>query len=370
MKTYVFILIILSSCFNGPVESEKKQVLEILWSKTTNIVDVPNVQPLVIKNSQIVYAGEVELVSLDANEGSELWRTNIDGSRNLESTILLYDKSSGRIASNHYEEFKVWGASTGEVIYTLTNEDGILAFRRGRNTLVNNGYGFVGDTLDAYVINTDGSIRFKLSADFGTLAVGYGDFKFFLAQAKTIHGALTLGKIRAFDSQAGDSLWIYETDKGGFGISSPILENGVLYAGTTGNSPENTFVALDAETGTLIWEYFNSEILTRSFVLGPKDLYVNTGGKLIALNKENGQNLWAFEWNSSAGLIKPVYLNGYIYHSDHNRLFVVDAETGELVHEESSPGGFIWHVAASSDKIFVQTSNQLIAYQPWHLRED
>lgn len=371
MRIYILFLIVMTSCFEAPVEPKEEQVLKVLWAMNTNNIAVPNVQPLVIQNSQIVYAGEVELVSLDVENGEEAWTAPIDGSRNLESTVLLYDESSGRIASNHYEEFKVWDANTGKSIYTLTDEDGILAFRRGRNTLVNDGYGFVGDTLDAYVVNVDGSIRFEISVDFGTLGVAYGGLKLFLAQSKTLTGALTLGKIRAFNSETGDSLWVYETNKSGFGNSSPIIENGILYAGTTGNSPENAFVALDVETGDLIWEQ-TDKVWTFNFIVGPKYVYVNTGGTLVALNKTNGQIIWRFEWSSSAALIRPIYLNDYIYHSDHNRLFVVDAETGELVHTEPVPngGGFFWHLAVSEDKLFAQTSTQLIAYQPWHLRKN
>jgi outer membrane protein assembly factor BamB len=348
---------------------EEVEELKVYWHKDTNTIDVPDAPPLVIENSKIVYSGETELVALETNNGEEIWRATLDGSDGLESVVLLYDKKLNRVVSNHYKTFRTWNAETGESIFTLSSEDGILAFRRGRNTLVNDGYGFVGDTLDAYVINTDGSIRFKISADFGTLAVGYGKRIFFLAQAKTVHGALTLGKIRAFDSNLGDSLWVFETDKSGFGISSPIVDEGALYAGTVGNSPENTFVALDVETGELIWEYTNSEILTRSFVIGPKHIYVASVADVHALDKTTGQRVWKFDRETTT-LVKPVYLEGYLYHSDHGSLFVINGETGELVHEEPSPGGFLWHIAASSDKIFVQTSSQLIAYQPWHLRDN
>lgn len=370
MKTHIFILIIISSCFQGPVEPKKDQELEVIWIVQTNNIDAPSTIPLVIANKeQIVYTGEVDLVALNMNSGEEVWRANIDGERALESIVLLYDESSGRIASNHYEEFKVWDANTGEPIYTLTDEDGILAFRRGRNTLVNDGYGFVGDTLDAYVVNADGSIRFEISVDFGTLGVAYGGLKLFLAQSKTLTGALTLGKIRAFDSRTGDSLWIYETNKSGFGNSAPIIENGILYASTIGNSATEIAVALDVETGGEIWKYESDYIFTRNSALGPRHYYVNTGGSLAALNKENGNLVWRVEWMGT-DFNKPVYLDGYVYHVRDHELLIIDDESGEVVHREPVPdgGGFFWHVAVSSDKVFAQTSRQLIAYQPWHLR--
>lgn len=109
---------------------------------------------------------------------------------------------------------------------------------------------------------------------------------------------------------------------------------------------------------------------TRNTSLGPIHFYVNTGGSLAALNKQNGELEWRVEWLST-DFNKPVYLEGYVYHVRDTELLIIDDTNGEVVHREPVPDGtFFWHVAASSDKIFAQTSNQLIAYQPWHLRDN
>ena len=368
----IFPMALFISCIQ-PTYSPPEEVeeLKIFWHKETNLIDAPDAQPLVIEESKLIYTGELELVAIDSKNGDEIWRGIIDNERALVCEKLVFDEKRRRIITNHKKDIKIWDSETGESIVTLTKEDGVQSFNLGRHAVLEDGYAIIGDTLDAYVINPDGSIRFSVQFEFASAGLAYLNNKLFMTMGKTITGALTKGKIIAFDVQTGDSLWSYITDNSGFTRAEPIISNSILYAGTVGNSPENTFVALNSETGELIWEFSNSEILTRSFVLGPKYVFVNTGGKLIALNKINGQKVWVFEWNSSAGLIKPVYLEGYIYHSDHNRLFVIEGETGELVHEEPLPegGGFFWHVAASSDKVFAQTSNQIIAYQPWHLRD-
>lgn len=97
--------------------------------------------------------------------------------------------------------------------------------------------------------------------------------------------------------------------------------------------------------------------------------YVNASGWLYAINKTDGSIAWSvtFEGSSFGNIVD---INGYVYHARSNEIIIVNDETGEVVHRESVPDGtYFWHVAASSDKVFAQTSRQLIAYQPWHLRE-
>jgi outer membrane protein assembly factor BamB len=371
MKHILILLLAMTSCVANNSDKPEVTMLKVLWSKQTNNIDAPDAKPLVIENSVVVYYGEVDLVAVSTETGKEQWRGVIDGQRALTSDVLLYDKNRKRVLSNHMKDVKVWDSETGNNIYTLSDEDGIQAFVLGKHTILNDGYGIIGDTLDAYILEPDGSIKYTIQVPFASAGLAFWSDKLFMTQAKTVHGALTLGKIRAFDAQTGDSLWSYDTENGGFVRAAPIVENGILYAGAVGNSPIKEFVALDAETGEVIWRQ-TDWVRTDNFLVGPKYVYVNTGGTLAALDKVNGSIAWRFEWTSSAGLVTPVYLEGYVYHSDHNRMFVLDGETGELVHEEPVPegGSYFWHLAVSSDKLYAQTSRQLIAYQPWHLREE
>jgi len=375
MKNIFLILLIIASCSNNPANSKKNDEinLESLWIKNTNNIAAPKTPPLVIEGSKVIYTGEVELKALDIDDGTELWSGIIDNEISLVSYILVFDNELNRVLSNHKESFKAWDTDTGELIFSLGKNHDIEAWGVGRNSLINNGYGVVGDTLDAYALNIDGSIRFKIDTDYETSGVSYSEAKIFLSQGKNIHGELTLGKIRAFNSNSGDSLWTYYTTNSGFIWSSSIVEEKILYAGTWGNSPKREVTALNSESGEVIWKYITDDQMeyTESILVGLNYVYSGAGGTLLALDKQTGKKAWRFDWTSST-LVRPVYLEGYVYHSDHNRLFVLDAETGELVHEEPLPegGGFFWHLAVSSDKLFAQTSRQLIAYQPWHLREE
>lgn len=364
---YVIILVLISSCFGeNPTNIEDpKMKMNKIWQIETHNIEVPSAQPIIIGDSLLIFTGELSLRAVRTLNGETKWRGEIDDENALNTKVMLFE--GGRIISAHKNSVLGWDYETGGLSLKINKQDQISVFPRGRNTIVNGGFAFIGDTLDAYLINSNGDLRFAIDVEFGSLSLGYENLKVFLGQTNTITGALTRGKIRAFDSQSGEGLWVYETDNGGF-EESPFIENGVLYAGAIGNSPVNEVVALHAETGELIWRQ-TDYVWTQTMSMSDKYLYINTGVSLAALNKIDGSIAWRYEWTSFSGA-EPVYLEGYVYHTDHNQLFVIDDSNGKLVHSEPVPqGGFyFWHVAASSDKIFAQTSRQLIAYQPWHLR--
>lgn len=359
-----------TECKSPPEDTRKNTVLTVLWATETDIIVAPTFNPYIIDNEKIIYAGEIQLVSLNTKDGTEEWRGEVNGEEALRSKTLQHNENL--ILSAHRGSILGWSKKDGEQVIKLTREDGILVFDRGRNLSIDNGFAFVGDTLDAYIINSDGSTRLTIDVDLQTRGLAYEDQKLFLAQFEDIHGLLSIGKIRAFDTQTGDSIWTYSTNKSGFLTAGPTIEDGILYAGALGNSPEHVFVALDPKTGAVIWEYINEEIYTYSFAMGAKNIFVNNGSAIIALDKKTGVQVWKYEWISASILVEPVYLEGYVYHSDHGKIFILDAETGELKHEEFVPkgNGYFWKLAVSKDKLFAQTSSQLIAYEPWHLREE
>lgn len=371
MKAFEIVLIVLfvSACFGeNPTEIEKpKPELNMIWQIDTNIIDAPSAPPLIVDDSVLIITGELSLRAQRISDGKTKWKSEIDGKNALDTKVLLLQDDT--IVSAHKNKILGWNKIKGRIILEIKEQDKVSVFPRGRNTVVDNGFAFIGDTLDAYVINASGKIRFRIDVDFGSLSSGYVNQKVYLGQTKTINGALTLGRIRAFDSQTGDSIWVYNTNNGGFN-ESILIKGGILFSGSFGNSPLNEVVALNAETGEVIWRYESDYIYTRAFALGPEHVYVNTGGSLAALNKQTGELEWRVEWLGTAST-KPVYLGGYVYHTNYSELMVIDDKTGSVVHREPSPDGTaIWHLAASSDKIFAQTSRQLIAYQPWHLREE
>ncbi|MBO6620422.1 MAG: PQQ-like beta-propeller repeat protein [Balneola sp.] len=364
----IFLVVLFISCIQPTysLPEEAKELLK-LW-------EVPHGTagdaPPIIHEDKVIMSGGLFVYALEEETGEEIWKYQFEDDNILEGEVFLIN--GNQVAVAHTDKIRAWNISDGNLEWEFDYKIKELKPRlTGNHIAFNENYGFSGEKNQIFILDKTGSKTYikKLDVKYSVQNVFYFSNKIYVGQGNTVTGLLTLGRITVLNAQNGDSLWAYNTNKSS--VSAAIkIENEILYAGTVGNSPKNTFVALNAESGELIWEHSNSEILTRSFVIGPKYIYIAGVADIYALDKVTGERKWKFDRTSST-LVKPVYLDGYVYHSDHHSLFVIDGETGELVHEEPLPegGGFFWHVAASSDKIFAQTSNQLIAYQPWHLRD-
>ena len=367
-----FSILFMLSCPNTPkVEGETK--LNVIWRAPTNLVDSPKPDLLIINNENLVYSGEKELTAISIENGDLIWRGEIEEERALYNwNEMLYDSKQQRIVSTHYDNVIVWNAINGQKLYELSDStDGIDASRVGFHTLLNDGYAIVGSQTDIYVFNWDGTLRREYNIDWKSRSVTFNQNTFYTGQSNTVNGGLTQGRIRAFNAAMGDSLWTYQTDNGGF-YEKIYVEDGVVYGGTRGNSPNSEVVALDAKTGAVVWQYITDNPLEYADYFLVTDEYVFTRGTgyAFALDKQTGERLWGFGWGSTTS-VNLVYLEGYLYLSNRGAVYVLDAETGELLHTEPSPpgDGYIYKLGVSENKLFVQTGASIIAYQPWHLRE-
>lgn len=371
MKNLIFILIFLSSCFGSPVDQkdDKEKELVILWQYVYEVIGFPEAPPLV-SGDKVYMSGDQYLTQLRKTDGSASWRTLVDTERPLRGQKFLHHEE--QVAAVHDGVIKGWNKVTGEQVWEYIYSDSLEPRRNGNIDETENGYVFSALNSKLFILSQNGELLLEKQLDnaYSVMGVSYANGKFYLGQRNTVNGALTLGRITALDAQKGDSLWAFDTDQGGFTWAAPIVEDGIVYAGSIGNSEGEIAIALNAETGEEIWRQ-TEFIWTFNSALGPDHFYINTSGSLAALDKKTGNIDWRAEWSSSAHS-SPVYLAGYVYFTNYSELMVINDETGEVVHREPVPdvGGFFWHLAVSKDKLFAQTSSQLIAYQPWHLREE
>tara|TARA_R110002124_G_scaffold252177_1_gene417416 strand:- start:22 stop:1137 length:1116 start_codon:yes stop_codon:yes gene_type:complete len=369
LKVIVISIFLLSiSCLGSPTEPPTKKDVELsqLWNFEHGTVGAA---PPIIYDDKVIMSGGLFVYALDEETGDEIWKQQFEDDNILKGQVFLINGNQVVVA--HIDKIRAWNVMTGNSEWEFDYDTNEVKPRLiGSHISFEDKYGFTSEQSKFFTLNKCGqliSIK-ELDKKFDVQGLLYYENKVYVAQKQSVTGALTLGRITALNGETYDSLWSYNTEKGGFINVAPIVENGVVYAGTIGNSPTDIAVALNAETGEVIWENETDYFFTRSTNLGPKYFYVNTGGSLAALNKENGKLEWRVEWMGT-DFNKPVYLEGYVYHVRDSEMLIINDTTGEVVHREPVPDGtFFWHIAASSDKIFAQTSRQLIAYQPWHLR--
>lgn len=334
----------------------------------------------VVHEDKIIMSGGLFVYALKEETGEEIWKDQFEDDNILQGRLFLIN--GNQIAAAHIDKIRAWDISNGSLEWEFEYEENQIRPKLiGKNISFRNKYAFISENGNRFdytseiskpfiVDKTGGKEKTKnLDNAYRVTGLSYYEDQIFVSQSNTITGAKTVGRFTILDAQSLDSLWVYNTEKNG--ITQPIkIEDDVLYINKGGNSPEYSFLAMDTETKEILWEYNTHQYFCEYFITGPKRIFTKAGSSLTAFNKNTGNLEWTYSRISST-LVKPIYMEGYIYHSDHGSLFIIDAETGELVHEEPNPGGgYLWHLAVSKDKIFVQTSTKLFAFQPWHLRSD
>jgi len=149
--------------------------------------------------------------------------------------------------------------------------------------------------------------------------------------------------------------WIWPMRDGGTNQPSPLAYRGTIYLNNTGGIIQ----ALDGRDGSLIWEHrLEDNVSMRGMALHEDKLYMQSAGRLIALDARTGETAWNVQMpdgrSSSSG---PLVANGVVIQGmggcsryEEQKCFIsgYDAKTGEQLWRFSTiavstdPGGDSW----------------------------
>lgn len=137
----------------------------------------------------------------------------------------------------------------------------------------------------------------------------------------------------ALDAQTGEVLWEYIFEQGKKAPSRMFQKNVVLHDGTVYVGAPFWVYSLDGETGNLLWKYKTNAQYVQLALAGD-NLIALTGG-VICLHKETGEILWEITddtWNEkfySDTILLEGLKEGDSYHA------LIDAKTGETIWKEN-----------------------------------
>ncbi len=147
-----------------------------------------------------------------------------------------------------------------------------------------------------------------------SLGIGVGEAGLGEAAPLVVDGVMYIaagsGTVKALNAETGEEIWGYQPKSNerldaeccGKTTSSVAVGEGRVYVG----NPDTTLTALDQKTGEIVWEkevadweqgyrmtsaplYYNGKIYT-----GVTEGSGGMGGYIVALDAENGRNLWGF----------------------------------------------------------------------------
>jgi len=360
-----FIIILYSCEFQNNGKGNPEEPLRLLWEYPYDFKGYgPHSAPEVIHDSLIIMAGDENISCLYQETGKLKWKTKVAENNSASMRNILFNDNS-LYGWQDRVGIMTWDIHTGKELWNYKFNDGDFVTRF--TAISDHSYILpaFNDTMNWYwSFNNDGSINYKKRIRGTAWSITYRNNKLFTGQGWH-QGSNGVGRITCFNSANGDSLWSYDTKFGGFFQVKTVIENGILYCGTVYGHPNSVVVALDLETGKELWTH--GSFPCHGLLLEGNLLFSNSSLDLYAINKYNGEMVWSTRLTGGDDENNSIaYFDGYIYHPHSGYLFILKAETGEIVYKLRSPDkSWVYKVSTGAGKVFVQSGRHLYAYAPY-----
>jgi eukaryotic-like serine/threonine-protein kinase len=270
--------------------------------------------PAVVGDTLYFVSSAGSLAALDIKTGQPKWVYAIEYERKFEAKNLHGLPSAAQTIPDAWDMFtsspavangKVYFGSGDGNVYAVDAQSGTLLWKFSTKDVVHSSPAVVNNTV--YIGSWD-SYLYAIDAD-----TGQEKWSFKSGEDNTIHnqvgfqsspavvdGTVYIGcrdaHVYAIDAATGRKKWDYPTSKS-WVIGTPAVRDGLVYAGTSDSS---RFMALDAKTGRLRFEFKAGAYMFSSAALAGNLAYVGDhNGRLYALDAKTGKLAWEFQTEAS-----------------------------------------------------------------------
>ncbi len=146
-------------------------------------------------------------------------------------------------------------------------------------------------------------------------------------------------------------------------LSSPVVENGIVYFG----SGDSHIYALDANSGKEIWKYRTGDVVHSSPAISNGIVYCGSfDGKLYALDAKTGLEIWSYQSGIDNKLhlmigiqSSPSVINGVVYFGSRDAyVYAVEAISGKLKWKQKFGGSWMpSSPAVTKDRLYIGSSD-------------
>ena len=325
---------------------------EVVWTMPKTDPYDNHVQPI-IDGDRAFVSTDGRLFALDLGTGEEQWSVQIgreaeslhaDGDRlylHVGGAVRAFEKATGRA---------VWTASLDDIGGSAFNklaDDGEHLYL-GRRGAVQQIHRTDGTLSRRYVLSGLPSVGQPETEGVFDVAVGEGLLVAPVNQVVLGDSVAIRGGVYGFDTATGEERWRYEVPllpRPGPYHSYPAVGavGAVITGGLVVVSASSRMLALDAETGEVVWDHVFDPELSGVWV-GPtvagEGVYVGTvTQRAHRLDLHSGEIVWS---RLTDGSMQPTITvrDGRVYFTNNGwgELWVLDEETGEPVWHGRPPG--------------------------------
>ena len=377
MRRACFTLLLVGGCGLLTSPDDKPpilQVMKLLWEIPYEFVGTAvTATPLMLGDSLVIMSAGKEILAVNQQTGTVRWRSFVSDKTNIQTDEFKTD--GYRVFASHVEDIRAYSLADGSIQWKtdmVTERGGFwsheMTYSAGKVMIA--GYRTV-YALDALTGSMIWSKNLQLRGVLGdtkmydgSIIVG-GSYGFDDSSGKLIG---SIGKLYSLNVATGDTNWTV-TMRGDGAAYAPVIEDGVIYVGTAFPFSSASFEAFDARTGARKWSYYTpNEGWDYNYAIVVGDKVIANAGPyhVAAFNKHTGQLLWRTFLMEDAESRKLHFYNGYIYHTQGWNLFVIDPETGRVVHRMKGPKGqALVTIAVGNGRVFVQGHPSLMCFEAY-----
>tara|TARA_B100000035_G_C21037096_1_gene571653 strand:+ start:6613 stop:7902 length:1290 start_codon:yes stop_codon:yes gene_type:complete len=278
----LFVALITSSCFFGPVKELKYQI-EDSFDEGESLTE-----PKKISNFQQTKSTEI------------IWKSKLEGNLEHTTTYLLQKKDM------------LFAISSSGNLTAFNSEDGLVKWTKNFNVQVSSGLSgndsiVVFTSQDGYIYCVDFEGKLLWKAFFGRI----------LSPPLVLKELLVLRRddnlFASFDTLEGNIVWKYQAPSASLTLNSQgkmIFSDGVVYSGL----PNAKLIALEATSGLLIWEATISrpkgtsdidklnDITSQPVIDNSLIFTVSMNGDVACLDRKTSEILWTRPLSSFVGI--------------------------------------------------------------------
>jgi len=270
--------------------------------------------PAVIGGTVYFVSSAGALAALDASTGKPKWVFAAEFERKFEAKNLHGYPSPAQtipdawdiwISSPAVANGKVYFGSGDGGVYAVNAETGTVEWKFSTKDVVHASPAIVDNVV--YIGSWDSNL-YAIDAE-----TGQQKWAFQAGVDNTIHNQVGFqsspsvvdgvvyvgcrdGHVYAIDAASGHKKWDYPTSKSWVN-GTPAVRDGVVYVGTSDSA---RFMALDAKTGRLHWNFNARAYMFSSAALAGDLAYVGDhNGKLYAVDTRTGNLAWEFQTEAS-----------------------------------------------------------------------
>lgn len=301
---------------------------------------MPSSWPGITVDGDTVYvAYNPHVYALRLDNGREIWRFPNEPDNSLTIFAAPVMTEDGQLLAGGYNHiFYSLDPDTGQENWRnedmdnlwigspLVTEEGIYA-PNGNHTL--------------YALDFDGDIIWEYESGEPLWATPVTD-------GETLYLAAMDHNLYALPFGGGDPRWLVPLN--GAMVNGPVLSpDGVLYVGSFGNE----VVAVDSQTGKLLWEVPTEDWVWASPSLGEDVVYVaDISGMLYALDATSGDEIWSLDAGSNITGSPLVHGDTIYIATEGGDVLAIDT-TGRRMWTEAIGGRLLSSPVAADDLILI-----------------